>query len=120
MGIDYIVVDYDGIVYPTDEARMLARSGVVDLAIGHVATGWASETRDLLNRHATNQFDPTCTRCAYQPYCGRAVVDDLARYGRIDLPRPQTEFRSEEHTSELQSLMRNSYAVFCLKKKNKK
>src|SRR3546814_3903372 len=28
-------------------------------------------------------------------------------------------FRSEEHTSELQSLMRNSYAVFCLKKKDK-
>src|SRR3546814_6357429 len=32
------------------------------------------------------------------------------------LPR----LRSEEHTSELQSLMRISYAVFCLKKKNKK
>src|SRR3546814_8037809 len=32
--------------------------------------------------------------------------------GRIDL-------RSEEHTSELQSLMRISYAVFCLKKNNK-
>src|SRR3546814_9145503 len=31
---------------------------------------------------------------------------------RIDMPR-----RSEEHTSELQSLMRISYAVFCLKKK---
>src|SRR3546814_3422290 len=28
-------------------------------------------------------------------------------------------WRSEEHTSELQSLMRNSYAVFCLKKKKK-
>src|SRR3546814_5181227 len=28
--------------------------------------------------------------------------------------------KSEEHTSELQSLMRSSYAVFCLKKKNKK
>src|SRR3546814_10492412 len=28
-----------------------------------------------------------------------------------------TQVRSEEHTSELQSLMRNSYAVFCLKKK---
>src|SRR3546814_2610974 len=28
--------------------------------------------------------------------------------------------RSEEHTSELQSLMRNSYAVFCLKKKKKR
>src|SRR3546814_2775755 len=31
----------------------------------------------------------------------------------------ETVPRSEEHTSELQSLMRNSYAVFCLKKKNK-
>src|SRR3546814_9146564 len=30
-----------------------------------------------------------------------------------------TEMRSEEHTSELQSLMRISYAVFCLKKNNK-
>src|SRR3546814_10805274 len=29
------------------------------------------------------------------------------------------EIRSEEHTSELQSLMRNSYAVFCLTKKTK-
>src|SRR3546814_5453304 len=34
--------------------------------------------------------------------------------GAADLP-----FRSEEHTSELQSLMRTSYAVFCLKKKKK-
>src|SRR3546814_5525818 len=32
---------------------------------------------------------------------------------------PQPHIRSEEHTSELQSLMRISYAVFCLKKKNK-
>src|SRR3546814_3772780 len=33
---------------------------------------------------------------------------------------PSCNGRSEEHTSELQSLMRNSYAVFCLKKKKKK
>src|SRR3546814_7086240 len=33
---------------------------------------------------------------------------------------PFASFRSEEHTSELQSLMRLSYAVFCLKKKTKK
>src|SRR3546814_6322981 len=32
----------------------------------------------------------------------------------------RTGLRSEEHTSELQSLMRISYAVFCLKKKKKK
>src|SRR3546814_7986070 len=35
------------------------------------------------------------------------------------LPRLVCRPRSEEHTSELQSLMRNSYAVFCLKKKTK-
>src|SRR3546814_14618077 len=34
----------------------------------------------------------------------------------ISRPRPR-RWRSEEHTSELQSLMRISYAVFCLKKK---
>src|SRR3546814_9469981 len=33
-------------------------------------------------------------------------------------PYPPSAKRSEEHTSELQSLMRISYAVFCLKKKN--
>src|SRR3546814_6488062 len=35
----------------------------------------------------------------------------------IVIPIPHSPFRSEEHTSELQSLMRISYAVFCLKKK---
>src|SRR3546814_10299121 len=39
---------------------------------------------------------------------------DAARYLRV-----AGERRSEEHTSELQSLMRISYAVFCLNKKNK-
>src|SRR3546814_6630209 len=40
--------------------------------------------------------------------------------GRNDEMRGDKEvLRSEEHTSELQSLMRNSYAVFCLKKKNR-
>src|SRR3546814_4184408 len=40
--------------------------------------------------------------------------DDEGR-NRVELPAPPR--RSEEHTSELQSLMRISYAVFCLKKK---
>src|SRR3546814_4938239 len=40
------------------------------------------------------------------------------RGGRTKWPQPLT--RSEEHTSELQSLMRSSYAVFCLTKKKEK
>src|SRR3546814_2571101 len=44
-------------------------------------------------------------------------IKDLAENHGADLP---AVIRSEEHTSELQSLMRISYAVFCLKKKKKK
>src|SRR3546814_4430855 len=42
------------------------------------------------------------------------------RHRRRSCPELRHRPRSEEHTSELQSLMRISYAVFCLKKKNKK
>src|SRR3546814_3328436 len=44
---------------------------------------------------------------------------DLRRMDQRLAVEPQPQDRSEEHTSELQSLMRNSYAVFCLKKKKK-
>src|SRR3546814_5636346 len=47
------------------------------------------------------------------------VRDPLSPGGRADL-QPDRLSRSEEHTSELQSLMRISYAVFCSKKKNTK
>src|SRR3546814_3741089 len=43
-----------------------------------------------------------------------AAIQGLGRTNRTN------QARSEEHTSELQSLMRISYAVFCLKKKKKK
>src|SRR3546814_1901517 len=46
---------------------------------------------------------------------GRRNTPRRASAGRRGRPEPR---RSEEHTSELQSLMRSSYAVFCLKKKN--
>src|SRR3546814_1282264 len=70
--------------------------------------------------------------------CRGSVIDNLALLARLDAPNaptcvldvweaepavPRALFdkvwlgRSEEHTSELQSLMRISYAVFCLKKK---
>src|SRR3546814_6523949 len=49
------------------------------------------------------------------------ILDDFAIY-RVDRAKRfvHQQNRSEEHTSELQSLMRISYAVFCLKKKNDK
>src|SRR3546814_7721178 len=44
------------------------------------------------------------------------VLDYLAHSFPTQLYEPFTDSRSEEHTSALQSLMRISYAVFCLKK----
>src|SRR3546814_10858160 len=50
-----------------------------------------------------------------QGFIGRALRCRVLPHA---LPRHRQGNRSEEHTSELQSLMRISYAVFCLKKKN--
>src|SRR3546814_6084225 len=47
----------------------------------------------------------------------RSVLDRV--FGLLDELGLDSVHRSEEHTSELQSLMRISYAVFCLKKKNR-
>src|SRR3546814_4341188 len=61
-----------------------------------------------------------------QPHAAdRRIVPDqrLADRGVEGVDRAVSDFtadRSEEHTSELQSLMRISYAVFCLTKKNRK
>src|SRR3546814_4762265 len=49
---------------------------------------------------------------------GRSLASAPHHRHRLPTPRwPAAPHRSEEHTSELQSLMRISYAVFCLKKK---
>src|SRR3546814_4948026 len=50
----------------------------------------------------------------------RALRGDRAHLIPVFLAGRRTRRRSEEHTSELQSLMRISYAVFCLKKKTNK
>src|SRR3546814_1760728 len=53
---------------------------------------------------------------AILPRCGKTRSNSCC----APCTRPRCTCRSEEHTSELQSLMRISYAVFCLKKKKKK
>src|SRR3546814_7532814 len=57
-------------------------------------------------RHRAGDVDPR-RQAEAQPLLVEQAADDI-------------QPRSEEHTSELQSLMRISYAVFCLKKKKKK
>src|SRR3546814_10037474 len=79
-----------------DGARVIFGS---DLAMGHLHDG---PPRDTLPAPETRHEAPASL---------------FLERGRNRRPRTS---RSEEHTSELQSLMRISYAVFCLKKKKKK
>src|SRR3546814_3440533 len=55
----------------------------------------------------------------YLSYYPSTTTSMISPSVEFSLPRDWS-LRSEEHTSELQSLMRISYAVFCLKKKKKK
>src|SRR3546814_8705525 len=66
---------------------------------------------------------PACARQAFRLAGAGGDACEIADPGVEDQiggrPRINQIRRSEEHTSELQSLMRNAYAVFCLKKKKK-
>src|SRR3546814_2596825 len=72
----------------------------------------ANEAADLLAKQkiSCTVVDPRTT----SPMDTDTILECVADTGRLVV----VDERSEEHTSELQSLMRNSYAVFCLKKKN--
>lgn len=92
LGTDYLVVDYDGQLFPTDEARMLYRSGIVDLSIGHIRSGLEHDVIANLNWASSNDRHPVCSKCIYQPFCGTDIIDDISRYGRIDHPKNDTWF----------------------------
>src|SRR3546814_478954 len=78
-------------------------------AVGHGLEG-------DFNRKGTSTYAGRMGQRVASP--GVTIVDDGTLDGRRGSLNIDDE-RSEEHTSELQSLMRISYAVFCLKKKKK-
>src|SRR3546814_4208751 len=82
--------------------------GIVEhVRAGRRATGQRSLLGDFRRFHPFQEFPGRVGR--------RARLRDGPAPGAVQAGA----LRSEEHTSELQSLMRISYAVFCLKKKNK-
>src|SRR3546814_9988806 len=70
-----------------------------------------------MSRHRATEALPAARAPALLRRASRANIVRPAPLPATAQPEPG---RSEEHTSELQSLMRISYAVFCLKKKKKK
>src|SRR3546814_6582970 len=91
--------------WPASRAAATACCTVIDL-------------RALSRRMSMGRFMPAITSIS------PAFSSEMARFEGVppnrSVSRITPDPRSEEHTSELQSLMRNKYAAFCLKKKNNK
>src|SRR3546814_6984950 len=86
--------------------------------------------RDLIARPSVTPDDAGCQPLVAERLRRAGFACEHLRFGEVDnlwathgtgdpvlVLLGHTDVRSEEHTSELQSLMRISYAVFCLKKK---
>src|SRR3546814_3386967 len=103
-------------------------------AIGHRDTpvdggdhpGDDREVMEIERRGGKPHANLARSRIAGVGQVGRRQIVERGRRAKLDRPHHSAAIaistrcgpRSEEHTSELQSLMRNSYAVFCLKKNN--
>src|SRR3546814_2119835 len=74
-------------------------------------------TRSIWPGEATTAFAAGVDCCSAAWACATCSENCPAAIARTSAKERMTLDRSEEHTSELQSLMRISYAVFCLKKK---
>src|SRR3546814_9351529 len=86
-------------------------------AIGALITATRPSEQRECERHGpfisyrySGDRQSSCPQCALEA----SIAESKALVAEREVER------SEEHTSELQSLMRNSYAVFCLKKKKSK
>src|SRR3546814_6027519 len=106
-------------------ASELLRTGLVD-GVAHVIAANPEEDQCFFRYHISRTAEEIRrgAKSRYYPIELSAVIDQIravpGRYAVIGIPcfmKAIHLLRSEEHTSELQSLMRISYAVFCLKKK---
>src|SRR3546814_4048261 len=100
-----------------------------------VLAAGAVKLTPALNRNADADHDQRVAEQHRDQHARRAQAEEggpeiCSEIAAVQLEKPREQVnrereavhlrRSEEHTSELQSLMRNSYAVLCLKKKKKK
>src|SRR3546814_3683640 len=106
--------------YVTEEAWSWWQDGSVHRAAWPTATelgSAASSTADLLD-HVAAALGGLRGAKSRAKVKQRHPIARVEFTGPADMIASVQKARSEEHTSELQSLMRISYAVFCLKKKN--
>jgi radical SAM protein with 4Fe4S-binding SPASM domain len=97
IGISCLVFNYDGGIYASDEARMLAEMGDQKFRLGHLATDTYDSVMlspvliDALDRTMT-EGTPMCSDCGFQPYCGSDPVQHYATQGDVVGFKPRSTF----------------------------
>lgn len=95
-GLGTLVYNYDGRVFPSDEARMAAETGDQRFALGSVAdnldTLLRSDAMKWLARGAIAEKQSHCSECAFVPYCGADPVHHAIVQGEPDAPRHGSSF----------------------------
>lgn len=100
-GSSVLVYNYDGFVYPSDEARMLAETGDRSLRMGRIGSSLQAlrhsrlvqQLGDASNVHTMED----CRDCAYSSFCAPNPVDAQAQHGAMDVPAKMTE-HCQRHT----------------------
>lgn len=99
-GFGTVVYDYDGRVYPTDEARMLAAMGDHSWCMGRVEDSreqWMmSPAMQRVVAAGVAESLPGCSDCAFVPLCGADPVDHYARQGDAVGHRPTSDFCAKQ------------------------
>lgn len=94
-GSSVLVYNYDGYLYPSDEARMLAEDGDVHLRLDSIDSlnGALSSHPVLQNLQRASMPGQVagCSRCAYHQFCGANPVDAHAQHGDMFAPVLSTE-----------------------------
>jgi len=96
-GISVVVYNYDGDVYATDEARMLAEMGDRTFRLGNLHSNRYEEVfggpllRSLVEASCVESL-PGCSECAFQTFCGADPVENHATQGDVFGHRPTSRF----------------------------
>ena len=96
IGISGVIYDYNGNVYVSDEARMMASVNNHYFKMGNVNDNTYQEMfngtflRNLIASSCTECL-PVCSECAYQPFCGADPVRNFSEQGDIVGHRPTSE-----------------------------
>lgn len=113
-GLGTLLYNYDGDVYPSDEARMLLEMGEDGLKLGHVAQPLQELLRspviELLLSAGVAEALPGCSDCALVPYCGADPIEHYARQGDPVGHRAFSSFcqKNSELLTHLFRLLRDS------------